>query len=221
MSLVTQIGDVFLVRLNYQYGDTKAFNILHYRLQNVTVAGGGLFPGEASYIVCPKLAQTMYDELKDKWSKAASIAVSMKGASAQNITGTEKSRMYTYDAGTGWAGELAGDALPLQDCVTILKHGPGASRHDLGRTYFVGLSETGASGGMIADTVETLMVDFIDGLALLIEYTDGPYSYTFEPVLYRVDPGPPIAEVSIPVLETSLSDRVIKTQRSRRPGKGI
>jgi len=221
MALITNIGDVFQCRLLFQGVPPEvAMNVLHYKLESVSVPGGGLWAGAPSYDVCPALAQLLYQAFSIQWAPFADSQVRMIGCDAQNISPEPKSRMYTYDPEAKIAGLVIDDPLPLQDCVTVLKHGPGASRHDLGRVFVCGFPESAQSAGTITADVAGDMAGFVEELRLLQEVLVDGNTLLFRPIIYSVDPGPPVVTREIPILETKLSDRVMKTQRRRRPGKG-
>jgi len=222
MAIVTHLNDVFMVRLDFHdMPGNRAMNVLHYRLDSVSVPGGGLWAGAQTYEVAPLLAEAVYDLLSVEWKKFASNFVNFRTCSAQNISPLPKSRQYTHDPGAGVEGEVQDEALPLQDAVTILKRGPGASRQNMGRVFVVGFPESAQSAGIINQATVNLMEPFINRLGEIVEVTLNGDTLNFYPVLWSEDPGPPLVTTVIPILETALSNNIMKTQRRRRPGKGI
>lgn len=222
MGLVTDVGSVAMVRLAYQQpGPDVAFNVLYYRLKSVTVDGGGLFAGEQAWATMPALAKAVYDWINPEWRTFASSQIRAVDASAQDISPEPKSRLYTYTPAAVLSGAVVGEPLPMQDTITVLKYGPGASRHDLGRIFVTGLPESANENGILNSDTATDMGPYIDALGQIVHFTLNGVTYDWWPVLYARDEGPPVFERTTEILDTKLSDRVFKTQRRRRPGKGI
>lgn len=221
MAIITNIGDVFQVRLNFlaPQGD-RAMNVLHYRLQDVDVPGGGLWAGEQTYDVAPALAEEVYDLLAPKWATFGANTVNFRTADAQNISPLPKSAMYVHDPGAGVLGQVIDDPLPLQDAVTVLKKTAVGGRKGFGRVYVTGFPESAQAAGVLGADVAGDMNLFIDALAQLVEVVLNGNTLTFEPVLFGQDPGPPVVTRVTPIIDAIISDRIMKTQRSRRPGKG-
>lgn len=221
MSLTTEIGDVVRVRLEYGFGDTKAYNIHHYRIRDVVNIGTGLpsAQGNPIEVAAPFFAEAFFTNLNFAWNDAASTAVNATGCTVQSIYPSPKSRQYSLLAATPIPGQIPNDPMPLQDTVTALKKTAIGQRWGLGRTFFVGLAETSQVGGKI---VASQLLNFqvwagILGVEQVI--SDDDFTYTFDPVLYAELPGqdPRITKV----VQAVLSDDILKTQRRRRPGKGI
>lgn len=222
MGLVTDVGSIAMVRLAFQQPTTDvAFNVLHYRLKSVTVDGGGLFAGEQAWATMPKLAQAVYEWLIPEWQTFTSNQVRCVNASAQDISPAPKSRLYTYQPPVALAGSVVNEPLPMQDAITVLKYGPGADRHNLGRVFVAGFPESANENGTLNLDSATDMGPYITALGQIVHFTLNGVTYDWWPVLYSVETGPPLVERTIEILETRLADRIFKTQRRRRPGKGI
>jgi len=221
MATILNTEDVLTVRVEYtSEGNNKAFNILHYSLKDVDVAGGGLFPGESMFDVGPLIAQEFFAALSPTWAETASGDVKMTAVTVQNIWPTPKSRQYTYTVPDGGLpGNILGDPLPLQDAVTLIKQGETASRKDLGRVFVPGVSESGQDAGILTAGQVTLYQTMAAAWSNIVPVTSGIYTLNFYPVLFN--PAEVPEPVQRPVMEVVLSDNIIKTQRRRRPGKGI
>lgn len=221
MAVVTHIGDIFQVRLLFVAPDqSRSMNVLHYKLKDVSIPGGGLWAGAPTYDVAPKLAEAIYDTFNVEWSPFGSNQVNFRYATAQNISPLPKSKEFTHDGGAGVFGEVVSEALPLQDAVTVLKYGAAAGRQNMGRVYVTGFSELAQVAGIITEDTVGLMEGFINRLGEIQPVILDGNTLNFWPVLFASDPGPPLVTRETEIIETQLSDRIMKTMRSRRPGKG-
>lgn len=221
MAVVTHIGDIFQVRLNYVLPPTdRGMNVLYYKLDNVSVPGGGLWAGAPTFEIAPLLAEKVFESIGPEWATFASNRVRMATADAQSISPGPKSRAFVHDPGLGFEGEIVDEALPLQDAVTVLKQTALAGRQYMGRVFVCGFPESAQASGVLVNDTLTLMEAFTNRIAEIQPVLYLGDTLNFYPVLYAVDPGPPIVERTTYIIDAIISDPVMKTMRSRRPGKG-
>lgn len=222
MAVELNEGDVIQVRLNFEDGQgSKCFNVLHYELATVTVDGGGLFPGEDFAAVANELAENVYDNLAPVWADAAVTDCRFTGVTVSNIYPLPRSASYTYTPDPILSGTVLGEAMPSQDTPTILKRTAFGARWGIGRLFFVGLSESQQEGGQLTGAAVNAIQDFANALAGNISFVETIYTFNFSPILF----GRPVPPSTVPritqVVSIDIADGIIKTQRRRRPGKGI
>jgi hypothetical protein len=214
-------GAIVLLRMNYSLDADRAFNVLHYRFVGGTVIATGLpMAIEANADAClPALGQTLDTIWEAAWPGNASVDVAFMGTTVQKIYPLPLSTPYEAPGAAPTFGTVAGDSMPLQDSVTLLKKTGVGGRQGFGRAYFVGLAEADCDKGFISGARAVGLNTLAPQLAASISCDDGTYQYLFEPVLYAPVPAgaPRVTRITACVL----SDNVIKTQRRRRPGKGI
>lgn len=222
MAVELNIGDVVEVRLNFQDDqNTRAFNVLHYRLANVSVTGGGEFDGIGFDEVAAELAEVVFDNLSLIWADGAAQSVVFNGVTVTNVFPAPRSAQYTFNAAPPVQGAIVADALPLQDSPTILKKSAFGTRWGIGRVFFVGAAESMQAAGVLSEFGAGLVQAFANELAETVTFVEGPNTFFFGPVLYGPRPLEPENPRITQIVSIDLSDRVIKTQRRRRPGKGI
>lgn len=222
MAVELNIGDVVEIRLNYRDANqSRAFNILHYRLANVSVSGGGEFTGVDFADVANELAEVTYDNLAPVWATGGSASVVFEGISVANVFPLPRSAQYHYVADPATPGEVVGDAMPLQDSPTIVKRTAFGARWGIGRLFYVGISESVQANGVLNTTGRQVVQDFANELAETISFVEAPNTYFFTPVLFGQRPLEPDNPRITQIVSIDLSDPIIKTQRRRRPGKGI
>lgn len=221
MSLLFNIDDVISIRHNFALGESRAFNILHYQIVSKT----GALPGPTTVLV--EIAEALFDLWSGPWAVLGSVDVQMEGTSAQNIWPLPRSRLATYTPGAPVAGTVAGDAMPLQDSVTLLKLSDYGQRWGLGRVFVVGLAEGSQDAGVVTNVLATAALEVLaETLDDNVTVTAGAWSMVLRPVLFHA-PTPetedePATPVRItPVVEARVSDFVVKSMKTRRPGKGI
>lgn len=222
MSVVMNVGDIAMVRMEYVNAlNTRAFNILHYQLTNVAVPGGGLFPGENAINVLPLLNQVVGVNVGGAWAGAACEEVLCTGISSQSIYPAPRSVLVNNTFAVPIAGSEPGPALPLQDAPTLVKRTNVGARWGIGRLFFVGLGEEQQTDGLVDVALVDDLTNFGNELALPRSVAFAGNTFTFTPVLWT----PPSAALptgrATPITSVTFNDRAIKTQRRRRPGKGI
>lgn len=221
-------GDIVMVRLEFSdesdLADT-AFCVLHYQVKAVTVTATGLpaairIPAAAFAVAA---APYMYGFWATKWKAFASEDVVMTGCSVQKIRGEPRSTLFHHKPEDPESGVILGDALPMQNAVTLLKQTGYGQRWGMGRMFVPGIPELHAEGGRITPAAITNITPMAGALATYHLVSDGTYDTNLAPVLWsptRTDVEPPVAERVTLISAGTVSDDVVKTQRRRRPGKG-
>jgi len=222
VALNINLGDVIMVRPNYfdQIGNV-AYNVLHYQLHDVSIAGGGVFTGELATTLLPLVNQAFATGVMPVWAAAANEQIGCSGITSQAIFPAPRSAAVTTMLSEPVMGAEVGQALPLQDTLTLLKRTAVGQRWGLGRFYFVGLGEAQQENGIMTtdhfDDMQALALELKDNLT----FSAGIYTYVFRPVLWtNPSVALPAGRVT-PITNVVLSDAILKTQRRRRPGKGI
>lgn len=218
------VGDVILTRIGYSDGSSVAYNVVHYRVSSIVVTSTGLpsptaIPaGEA----LPLIAQHLYNYFGGFLEDVLSDQVTFTDVMCQDISPSPRSRPYSYAAAEPIEGAVASESLPMQDAVTLLKRTAIGQRWGLGRIFVPGIPESFQDlGGLTlvaADLYAPVAAAFGSGQVVPV----GGNSVGLVPVLYRpARLAPPTPELITPITSVGLSSRIIKTQRRRRPGKGI
>lgn len=221
MSVPMVLNDVVTMRLNSTDGVSQIFNVLHYRVVQITSSSPGPPPTNVDPLTfLPKLAQVLYQTIQDTWSDCSSAGMKFTGVTAQDLFPSPASAQYSYTDPVGTLGAVAGDMLPTQDCVTILKKTGYGTRWGLGRYFHSGIPESVQQKGVITDAYRGDVQAYADKLALSVSVTIAGVQVVMQPNLWS------FRGVPFPVRDTLIgtwvvSDNVIKTQRRRRPGKGI
>lgn len=213
-------GDVLEVRLAFQSPASRAYNILHYQVASVTVNATSL-PAAIRIPLTPQVNQLGPDVLSafgEAWKSLASNEVLMTDVTIQSVYIDPRSRPFTYTPAAEIRGTIDDDCLPLQDCPTILKRTLIGQRWGLGRVFVPGVPETGQNDGILTNALVDSLNDYSDVFANLFTVNDGTYTTVYRPVLYTPQAG--VAPRVTVITDAELSDRVLKTQRRRRPGKG-
>jgi len=221
MPVTIPSNTVVTVRHEYLLEDNVAFNVLHYRLVNATVLATGLpVPTEplASDAI-PALAEGVFIPWATAWTPAACATVFYTGVTAQKIFPGDRSIPYHYTPGAAEEGLIDSEPLPLQDTVTILKKTGYGQRWGLGRLFFVGLAESHQDGGRIDGAQGVLLNALAAVVKADITVDDGVTQYTWRPVVTNV-PTSGFPHVN-DIVAATVSDGIIKSQKRRRPGKGI
>lgn len=222
MAVELNLQDVVAVRLNFRDSlQTTAYNVLHYRLANAVVAGGGEFDGADFAEIGPSLAENAFTILAANWADAASSRVNCTGTSVWNVWPLPRSAGYHHVPVNPTSGTVIGDALPLQDSATILKRTAFGARWGLGRLFFVGLGESQQADGVLTAGAVADINTFAAALALVLDFTVAGVTYSFVPVLHSITKPPVVTASTHNIISFDLSDPILKTQRRRRPGKGI
>jgi hypothetical protein len=205
MASPLSVGDVVMVRLNSNDGESKVFNILHYQLTDIAATSG---PPPTSFA---------------DGSGCSSENMTLEGASVQQVSTPPRSELITFNFEIPAEGTLLGDMLPTQDAVTILKRTGIGERWGMGRLFHSGIPEDNQDKGRVDGVLSATLTNYADNLAAQRTSAILPHTLTWRPVLYTVSepPGQPAIVRVSQITRMYLSDNVIKTQRRRRPGKGI
>jgi hypothetical protein len=222
MSAAIEVGDHITARLEFQGNSSDVgFNVLWYRVGNVidTATGAPSATAVPNSVALPAIAEAVYNHLKDEWQFAACVQATFTSVTAQSPYPLPRSRPYTFVPAVAEDGAIAGELLPSQDCPTILKRTDFGQRWGMGRLFFFGLGEAQQDNGLMTNAAVGLVNAFAAKLVTTILATVGGQTISLTPVLVK---GTKAAVTrSTPLTDAALSNAVIKTQRRRRPGKGI
>lgn len=215
MSLTIAAGDLLNVRLNYDMEDfpDRAFNVLHYKIGSST----GTPPNMSTALAA--IGQAMFNKWYALWKVGASNEIRMSGVTVNDVFPLPRSVAVTYTPAAVSPGDHASSAIPLQDSPTLLKKTDVGQRWGQGRLFYVGIAEDGQHEGLLDLGTSVALQAMGVALADNVNVVSGAWSAVLNPVLVR---GPEDNPVSItPITSGRLSDLVIKSQKRRRPGKGI
>lgn len=221
MSTTLEVGDILTIRHEFTDVTSVAFNLLEYQCYEVTVTATGL-PAATAIPLSPiaqDIASVAYNSYKDPWALLACENCQMTGTTIQSVHPSPRSRPFTYTPLDAQEGTRAGQLLPLQDTVTFLKRSGYGERWGMGRIFFVGLSESDQEAGFMIPAWVTLAQAEASGFTADLLVVTPEHTIQFKPVLWR-GVGAPLPN-PVPVTGCELSNNIIKTQRRRRPGKGI
>lgn len=222
MSTVMDIGDVVSIRLNYRDDQGSIlFNVLHYTFAEADPIGSGTPPFEsaAAEEVVPALTALVVNTWAAAWVDVSSTGILLEGGTGQSIYPSPLSRQYNYTPETPYQGEVAGDMMPSQDAVTLLKRTPFGGRGGIGRMFVPGIPEASQSSGRLTPTAFEEYKTLAEFIPVQRVITNGNYTLKFNPVLFRrTTAGGAFLQT---ITAGELSDGLLKTQRRRRPGKGI
>lgn len=221
MSVPMVLNDVLTMRVNSTDGISQIFNVLHYRVVSITLTGAGPPPASVDNTTfLPVMAQNLYQKIQDTWSDCSSAGMKLVGITAQNLFPAPASAQLSYTDPVGTLGAVAGDMLPAQDCLTILKKTGYGTRWGLGRYFHSGIPESVQQKGIVTAGYLGDVQAFANKLAESVVATIGGVRVEAQPNLWS------FRGVPFPVRDTLIanwlvSDTTVKTQRRRRPGKGI
>lgn len=221
MALFLNVDDVVTVRVNSSDGQSQIFNVLHYKCVALINTVTGLpAPNQPNNQFLPELGDSFLNGMLADWQAASSVGMSLNGCTVQNEYPDVPSAAFTVNLPAPEVGLIAGDMLPAQDCVTILKKTSVGARWGLGRYFHSGIPESEQQKGTITVAYNTLVQAYADKLEDLVVVTIGNVRAEFQACLFG-EPAPPLLPRITLISRFEVSDRVIKTQRRRRPGKGI
>lgn len=221
MATDVAVGDIIQARIEYLSGNQVAYNIFHFQITSLSVTSSGLPPATAVPFanVTDGIGQHVYDTWVPAWQSEMSSQCTVTGVTTQDIYPPVRSRPFTYSPAVPDGGLVVGDMLPLQDAVTLLKQSNFGTRWGLGRTYVPGIPENRQNAGIINPVLAASMETLADVFLGVHTFTAGDFTLGIRQVLFK--PSLEGAPRITPVVTGQLSDEVIKTQRRRRPGKGI
>lgn len=214
MAIVPSVGNLINISVTHtNVQSATAINVLYYKVVNFS----GSIPGMTTFLGA--VATSFLEGYGARWENFASQDVRLVGVRATNVFPLPRSVGIARFPAGNQNGLQPSEALPLQDTPTLLKRTAVGNRWGLGRIFVVGIAEGGQKNGVL----ENLTVEQINmlgsWLATPLDVPGTGWNATLQPVLKR---GPEDNPVSITdILEVRLSDAIIKTQRRRRPGKGI
>lgn len=214
MGLAISSGDLLTVVLKFINGSQGfGYNVLHYNIGTLSGPTPALATGMAA------IGQAIYDNFKTEWANASSTAATFLNVSIANAFPLPRSTQIVYQPATPTVGVVTGDLMPGQDCITVLKRTAVGERWGLGRAFVPGMSEGSNNGGRLTAGAITLYAALAPKYSNQINGVLGGWSFNIYPILLNGPEGAPTARTQI--ITSELSNDVIKTQRRRRPGKGI
>jgi hypothetical protein len=221
------VGDILEVRLEFANDVSGVgYNVLHYKVTNVTDVASGLpaAVGIPNDFALPVIGDDLFTAIAAKWKVPAAAECGMTGVTVQSIWPSPRSQPYLYTPGGGpIPGDQASDPLPLQDAPTLLKRTGIGQRWGLGRLFYYGLAENQQNTGEMSPAARTALNDLGAVLKASPVVTVAGYDITIQPGLAKLSRDGDIVTLDrwTPITNVVTSNLVIKTQRRRRPGKGI
>lgn len=221
MPVTIPSNGVLTIRHEYLLGSDVSFNLLHYQFLSATVVSTGLplATEPLASDILPTAANAAFAQWEDAWAGCASEQLEYTGVTAQKTWPGDRSTPYHYLASPSRNGDNVSESLPLQDAFTILKKSGYGQRWGMGRVFFSGIPESLTEAGSISTALRDNAAVLAAVVAANLTFTTGGVNYVFKPVITNV-PTTGFPRVTS-VTSASLSDRTIKTQRRRRPGKGM
>lgn len=214
MAILVNAGDLLSVRITYtNVATVTAMNVLHYRVGSLT----GAVPDIDTFLTA--VAGQLLTLWSPRWAAAASDKVELVGIAATSVFPLPRSVTKTAFPGVAKMGDINSDALPLQDSITILKRTAIGNKTGLGRLYYVGLPESEQANGIISAAEVANLTNLINWISSSPAVNGGPWSCVLNPCLVNGPEDNPARITNI--TSSALSNTIIKTQRRRRPGKGI
>lgn len=214
MSLAPAANDLIQVKPLYSVdGQATAMNVLHYRVASLSGTPPDVFTFNSEI---GKAWITINGPL---WSNFSSNQVSMPTVQVTNVFPLPRSHGINYSPATLITGLLNDQALPAQNAPTILKRTNYGDRGGLGRLYVVGVSEGGQDKGRLTPAIATAVQAWADSLDDNLTVTATGWSAVLQPVLVKGPEDNPVRIAT--VVDMALSNDVLKSQKRRRPGKGI
>lgn len=214
MALTFSNGDILKTRLEFNGPGGRGYNVLYYRIITTPATQPALLSG------LTLIGEAIYNHFKDKWKAGANVSASMLNCVAQSVYPAPRSAPVTYTPLVTTGGVITGEALPTQDSWTGIKRSRVGIRQGVGRTFFFGLSESSQTNGRIEDGATLIALrEWAEALAdeIIVSTPGGPME--IQPVVCGANveaTGTAYAvELGIP------GDNIVKSQRRRRPGKGI
>ena len=214
MSLTVAAGGLFTTNVVFtNVATATAINVLHYRLGSIS----GTIPTMDEFLT--RLAAAVNTLFITHWGPTASDQVKLVNVRATSVFPIPRSVGVNVVNSPPVTGGIFSEALPLQDCVTILKRTAVGNRWGMGRVFVTGIPESQQANGILSEGQRALYNTLATNLGLSLNVSGAGFSAVCNPCLVR---GPEDNPVSITnVLRCEVSDNIIKTQRRRRPGKGI
>lgn len=215
MATPIAVNDILKVRLNYyQSGaDVQGFNILHYKVSAMT----GTTPAMAAALSA--IGSYIFSYFSVLWDDWAGPDSAMIGVTVQDVFPLPRSVATTFVPGAPHPGLGTEDSLPTQDAPTLLKTTDFGQRWGIGRLFYFGLAEDFQDNGQVIGGAVAGLNLMAGALADQLTITSGGWTVTLSPVLISGSEDNPTRVT--PITGGRLSNSVIKSQKRRRPGKGI
>jgi hypothetical protein len=208
-------GDIIMSRLNFQHdgASTVGYNILHYQV------GSSAGAPPSTGVALSAMATAIANKFSPLWKPWAGPDSEMVGATCQATFPLPRSVSQTHTFGAPVVGEGVDDSLPLQDAPTLLKTTDYGQRWGIGRLFYFGLAEDYQDNGRVMAGAVAGLGAMAAALADGLVVTSGGWACTLTPVLLS---GPSDNPTRItPITGGRLATTIIRSQRRRRPGKGI
>jgi len=214
MSLVPAAGDLLNVQFVFtNVATATAMNVLHYRVGSLT----GTIPNMNTFLGA--VSQALATSFSGVWEPTASDQVKFVNVRTTNVFPLPRSVGVNYVFPTAVPGTSEGEALPLQDSITILKRTAVGARWGMGRFYAVGIPETQQANGIISNSNRLLYNTMAGWIGSSQSIAGTGWDVVLNPCLVNGPEDNPTRITNI--LSADVSNNIIKTQRRRRPGKGI
>lgn len=118
---------------------------------------------------------------------------------------------------SGLAGDVVGDMLPPQDALVCRLSTGLKGKANNGRIYLAGFAEAGQVAGFWQSVALDAASAFIS--LLFNEYVNDGTVYQWHIISYVPESSPRVLRAAVPVTAFTL-DNVVRTVRSRQPGRG-
>lgn len=221
MSVTVDVNSVILCKHVFAFFGDKAFNVLHYQVSSITDTTTGLPAAVApTFVDCGgDIAEALWQKFYAFWKFLGSVDVNMESTTVQSIYPIPRSLPITWTSDPETSeGTVVGDPLPLQDTLTLLKKTDVGMRYGQGRIFVAGFSEAANEAGRATAPTMANMAGLGAALINPVDVISGPNTIRLRMVL--AGSGPRVG-IFLPVRTIITSDNLFKTQRRRRPGKGI
>jgi len=221
MPVTLPSNSVVTVRHEYALGSDVSYNVLHYRMFSSTDTLTCLPPATEPLAseVLPALAFTAFAAWTPAWEDIASEQVSQTGCTVQKTFPGDRSIPYLYLPEVAPIGANESETLPMQDAVTVLKKTGYGQRWGIGRIFLSGIPESFTDSGIVNNAYVAALADLLVQLEADLTHTVGGIAYVWRPVVTNV-PTTLFPRVN-DIVSVALSNTTIKSQKRRRPGKGI
>jgi len=222
MSLEFGDGDIIAYRMDSTIGQSNCFNLFHFKVKNTTVVASGLpAPVRFSFsAAAAAIIDGVSAEYSDEWKAASSNELFLVSGHAQSLWPYPASRQYHELFDPPGQGTIVSQSIPAQDAATLVRRGAAAGRDQVGRSFVSGCPELGQSNGIMTDAQVLLYNALAVAFSGSIHCSNGEYEWDLVPVLAKELPEHGGWQ-GIPIVDVQLSDPTLKTQRRRRPGKGV
>jgi len=179
MARIVNVGDIVQVAFAGRHAGQRTLNIWHYKLTAVAV-GGQDWTGYATNLV------TQYNNaggLTEKYLDCCSDEFQLEEIRVQAI----RANRYSYESFPQGPdpGNVAEEALPPNDGVTITKRNEFTTRHDRGSIHMPGVPRTFVSNGSLLAAGTAAYTAFAEELKKVMLVTVLTATIDMTPVIYN------------------------------------